>query len=180
MSAERNPESGSGRRRAERGPQGTQVFSREQVAELLADARGDGESPSLSRDVPQLVGISSATAGQSFPLTDDRVVLGRSAFCDIVINEASLSSEHARFSLDGDHWRVTNLLSTNGIFVNRRKVFSARLADGDRIRLGRLEFRFSDPAGRRAAGSDWGRTATWLIALAATVIGLGGLAVWLL
>lgn len=183
MSAERNPDrdTGTGRRsRPGRGPQGTQVFSREQVAELLADARGDGDSPSLSKDVPQLVGISSATAGQSFPLTGDRVVLGRSAFCDIVINEASLSSEHARFSLDGDHWRVTNLLSTNGIFVNRRKVFSARLADGDRIRLGRLEFRFSDPAGSAAAGSGWARPVAWMIVLVATVVGLGGLAVWLL
>lgn len=183
MSAERDPRTGpaSRRLRDERGPQGTQVFSREQVAELLADAQTDGEVSSLSQDVPQLVGISSATAGQSFPLRADRVILGRSAFCDIIINEASLSSEHARFTLDGDQWRITNLLSTNGIFVNRRKVFSTRLSDGDRIRLGRLEFRFSDPAGGiTGQGESWARPVAWLVGLAAAILGLAGLAVWLL
>lgn len=56
-----------------------------------------------------------------------------------------MSSEHARLVYSDDAWRVINLLSTNGVYVNDQKVFSQRLHDGDEIRLGRARLRFRDP-----------------------------------
>jgi len=124
---------GSGR---DQGPQGTQVFSRGEVDRLIEDASsGDDASQGA-----HLKGTSEGVRDQIFALRGNRMVLGRSANCDLVISDASVSSEHARLSYEGGVWRVANLLSTNGTFINNSKVSNGLLRDGDRLRLGRVEF----------------------------------------
>jgi len=73
-----------------------------------------------------------------------------------------MSSEHARMVFSDNAWRVINLLSTNGVFVNEQKVFSHRLHDGDEIRLGRARLRFRDP---HEGQSSWqgSRARSWLL-----------------
>lgn len=169
------------RRASTEGPQGTQRYSRDQVARLLEEAEQSATEDNKAQNLPQLVGINGPIAGRWFPLRSDRVVVGRSPVCDIRIHESSLSAEHARFTRHQEGWQVTNLLSTNGVFVNRRKVFSRLLADGDRIQLGRLEFRYSDPdadgSGRTTAS---GLRFLFGTAFFAGLAGLIALAIWLL
>ena len=64
------------------------------------------------------------------------LVIGRSGFCDIVLNKRSLSREHARvYELNGQHF-IIDLGSVNGTFVNGRQVHEPTpLKDGDRINL---------------------------------------------
>ena len=64
------------------------------------------------------------------------MVMGRSGFCDIVLNKRSLSREHARIDeRNGQHF-ITDLGSVNGTFVNGRPVHQPTLLkDGDRINL---------------------------------------------
>ena len=71
------------------------------------------------------------------------LVIGRSGFCDIVLNKRSLSREHARvFELNGQHF-VSDLGSVNGTFVNGRPVHEPTLLkDGDRINLFDLSLTF--------------------------------------
>ncbi|MDT8448552.1 MAG: FHA domain-containing protein [Wenzhouxiangellaceae bacterium] len=164
------------------GPQGTQVFSREQIAELLENETrefDDGERASLTL----LSGTGDdPAAAQTFALTADRITVGRSAVCDICVEEPSMSSEHARLVRSEDAWRIINLLSTNGVFVNGDKVFSHRLADGDEIRLGRTRLRFNDPVQRRSRRSASGGRASlvqWLPWLLVPVT-LAALAYWLI
>lgn len=157
------------------GPQGTQVFSRDQLPGNLATASGD---KTVVGHAARLVGVGDALEGKEFGLTSDRTTIGRSQVCDIQLEEPSLSSEHARLVRSEDGWRIINLLSTNGVFVNDEKVFSHRLADGDVIRLGRVRLKFRDPnaAGGTSGGADPMRWIPW-IALA--VIAAGG-AFWFL
>ncbi len=130
---------GSGRKK-DHGPQGTQVFSGDQVADLLAEVeQGDPDSSS-----PVLRGVSDGIQNRTLPLASDRVVIGRAAQCDLVLNDQSVSSQHARIFRDASGWQIMNMLSTNGTFVNDKKVSSSALKAGDRIRMGRLEFVF-DP-----------------------------------
>lgn len=75
---------------------------------------------------------------QVFIVGDRAVILGRSADCDIVINQESVSRRHARFSRSGDGWKVTDLGSKNGVRVNTFKIDEQRLRDGDRIDLGTI------------------------------------------
>jgi FHA domain len=59
-----------------------------------------------------------------------RVVLGRSASCDLRVDDARVSSEHASLGWTGAGWAVRDLGSKNGTFVGER-----RIAVGERIPL---------------------------------------------
>jgi pSer/pThr/pTyr-binding forkhead associated (FHA) protein len=46
---------------------------------------------------------------------------------------------HCRLTAGNDHLEVLDLKSTNGTFVNDKRVEKAKLATGDRLRIGRVE-----------------------------------------
>ena len=157
------------------GPQGTQVFSRDQLPGNLA---AGGDATVTGREA-RLIGVGEGLDGREFALTSDRTTIGRSQVCDIQLEEPSLSSEHARLVRSEDGWRVINLLSTNGVFVNDEKVFSHRLDDGDVIRLGRVSLKFRDPNSTSGAG-DGGGMPGWLPWVIVAGIVAAGAAIFLL
>lgn len=71
-----------------------------------------------------------------------RKVLSKEGF-PLPPDDKTASGEHALFENAGDHVVVTDLESSNGTFVNGRKVAKAKLKDGDRIMLGRTVIRVS-------------------------------------
>jgi diguanylate cyclase (GGDEF)-like protein len=77
----------------------------------------------------------AALLGLSQPLAAE-VVLGRDPECTVPLPAADVSRRHARVSPDGDGHVVVDLGSTNGTWVNGRRIASHRLAGGDRIRVG--------------------------------------------
>jgi FOG: FHA domain len=74
-----------------------------------------------------------------FRLKPGSYLVGRSAKCDIPLQDSSISRRHARLvvQLDGTV-KITDLASRNGLYLNDKLVESAILADGDRIRLGAI------------------------------------------
>lgn len=87
--------------------------------------------------------------GQAVPheLTGDEAVLGRNPDCTIQLNSNMVSRKHARVYRDGDGWRVEDLGSGNGTFVNGKKIDGpTSLGHEDRIKLGPLLFRFEAAA----------------------------------
>lgn len=69
--------------------------------------------------------------------------VGRAAVADFVLDAPFLSRVHCRITTRAEELVVEDLRSTNGTFVNGRRVERAALGDGDRLRLGRLEFAVS-------------------------------------
>lgn len=59
------------------------------------------------------------------------ITIGRSADCGIVINSDFVSRHHAIISWDEKGWRIQDTNSTNGIFVNGKKIQDASLNYGD-------------------------------------------------
>lgn len=173
MSEESDKQRKSSKR--DHGPQGTHVFSRGDVDQILRDA---GSTDTVSTRA-QLRGVSVEVKGRVFPLEGDRCVIGRADSCQIMLTDSSVSSEHARLSHDSAGWRVANLLSTNGTFVNDRKVSSEQLHHGDRVRLGRVEFLFQNPDEQHAAkgssapsrrtGPSW---VPWVIGVGVVALGI--------
>ena len=67
--------------------------------------------------------------------------MGRAPRADFVVDAALVSRLHCRFSLDDlQRLGVEDLGSTNGTWVNGLKVERAPLLDGDRVKVGRVEF----------------------------------------
>lgn len=107
---------------------------------------------SANTDLPHLV-IGTASGSQLVELpvsgADDASVweIGRDQGCEVVVNDPSVSSRHAQLVYGKGRWRVVNMVSTNGIFVNGEKKLSAYLADGDEIQLGAVKIVFKAGAG---------------------------------
>ena len=64
------------------------------------------------------------------------VTVGRHPDNDIVLRDDTVSRHHAWFMTEGENLIVTDKGSKNGTIVNAMKVESARLEDGDVIRIG--------------------------------------------
>jgi pSer/pThr/pTyr-binding forkhead associated (FHA) protein len=84
----------------------------------------------------------AVTQGLTFRLLPDSMkTMGRARRADFIVKAALVSRLHCRFSLSGEgQLIVEDLGSTNGTFVNGRKVSRATLAAGDRVQVGRVEF----------------------------------------
>jgi pSer/pThr/pTyr-binding forkhead associated (FHA) protein len=84
----------------------------------------------------------------SFALEKGRTTIGRSQSNDIVIDEDSVSGEHACIELVANDFMegvfdtfIEDLDSTNGTFVNEARVKRQQLYNADRIRIGWAEFK---------------------------------------
>jgi len=123
------------------GPQGTQVFELDEINKMVADEIM--QSQSAEADTPALIGISSNVAGMQFILDKPKLEVGRRANADISLKDKSVSSMHAHLICDEGQWKVLNLLSSNGTFVNGKKVAEQAINIGDRIAFGGAEFVFA-------------------------------------
>jgi pSer/pThr/pTyr-binding forkhead associated (FHA) protein len=85
------------------------------------------------------------SAPEAVPLTfrvspGSTKTIGRATGADFVIDTALVSRVHCRLEAGSDAIEVVDLSSTNGTYVNNARVDRARLNDGDRLRVGRVEF----------------------------------------
>jgi pSer/pThr/pTyr-binding forkhead associated (FHA) protein len=94
----------------------------------------------LERYEPTLVIVRGSGAGRELPLDRDKLVLGRGPEADLSFDDDEMSKQHAAVEFAGEGFRVCDLGSTNGTFVNGKPVHARDLASGDRIELGRHLF----------------------------------------
>jgi predicted component of type VI protein secretion system len=84
--------------------------------------------------------------GDRYPLLAAITVLGRDNSADVILDDPGISRQHTeiRVTSDGPHLvaSIRDLGSTNGTFVNGERIASRRLADGDRVNLGRTALTF--------------------------------------
>jgi len=86
-----------------------------------------------------------------YPLNGFMKEIGRLAECDIhLLDDARVSRRHARLDWDGSGWVVVDAGSTNGLFVNGKRVEEHRLKPGDELEVGETTLRYlaldkSDP-----------------------------------
>jgi len=120
------------------GPQGTQAFTVDEVNKMIA--KQIINSQSSDANIPALIGLSERLNGKEFIFSKNKFSIGRNPDNDIVLSEASVSSMHAQIIKVDDDWKVLNLLSSNGTFVNGKKVAEKIIVPGDRIAFAEAEF----------------------------------------
>ena len=76
----------------------------------------------------------------TFRLTSGAIkTIGRAARADFIVDRALVSRLHCRLTAGDEKLEVQDLSSTNGTFVNDKRVERAAIASGDRLRVGRIE-----------------------------------------
>ncbi len=71
-----------------------------------------------------------------------RTRIGRAAGCELQIESGSVSRHHALILVGPREAIIEDLNSTNGVFVNGRKVSRQLLGDGDAVTIGEIQFRY--------------------------------------
>ena len=88
-------------------------------------------------------GQTGISVGRVFALQSPATI-GRSSECDVPLNDSFLSALHARLIERNGIWLIEDLESLNGTALNGFELRDVtELHDGDLIRLGRVELRFS-------------------------------------
>jgi hypothetical protein len=88
---------------------------------------------------PRPTGVSSSSGLLTGLVGRRPAILGRSRACDLVLVDDSVSRRHAMVVWDGERIVLSDLGSTNGTFLNGRRIMRAEVQPGDRLRLGDLD-----------------------------------------
>jgi hypothetical protein len=114
----------------------TETFSAEDVREHLDDEDFGLEGPAL------VVRSGGGRAGESFHPSGERTRIGRSPDCEIFLDDVTVSRNHAVLIQRDGKFVVEDQGSLNGTFVNRRRIESASLEEGDELQVGKYRMTF--------------------------------------
>jgi len=95
--------------------------------------------------MPRLEIVDGPDKGKLFVLERDETVVGRLAYCDIVLPQKNISRQHARLVRSGSEYFLEDMDSTNGTFLNGKRVRArTKLRDHDLIRVYDVTLLFRD------------------------------------
>ena len=80
--------------------------------------------------------------GESFPLDGDRITIGRRPDCAVFLDDVTVSRDHALLVRRGGDWHLDDLGSLNGTYVNRHRIETHHLQDGDELQVGKYKLTF--------------------------------------
>lgn len=121
----------------------------------LRPARGGGTQPRVAAPAParqsrktkkaprKVAIVEGDKKGKSFELGDE-LIIGRGERSGLVLDDTYVSQVHARIFARDDTYQLEDMGSTNGTYLNRRRITSpAELQRGDQVKIGKtvLELR---------------------------------------
>jgi predicted component of type VI protein secretion system len=99
--------------------------------------------------LPKITITEGPGAGKEYEV-DEAVILGRLDSNDIPVHDTKASREHAKIYKQGSVFSIVDLNSSNGTFVNGKKITKQALSSGDEITIGQVSLRFEDPEAEAA------------------------------
>jgi pSer/pThr/pTyr-binding forkhead associated (FHA) protein len=113
----------------------------------LQDAPGPADDTvvqlgELAEGVASLVVRSGAQAGATFALRNSITRLGRHPDSEIILDDITVSRRHAEFVRFDDGFRVRDVGSLNGTYLNRERVEESDLTNGDEVQIGKYKLAF--------------------------------------
>lgn len=117
-------------------------------ADRKADKQSRRQSQSRGKrprgEPTQVVVVEGPNAGQTVPLDQAPILIGRGADAAIRLDDDYVSTRHARIAISGDQWFVEDLGSTNGTYMGSHRLTQpTTLQLGSKVRIGKttLELR---------------------------------------
>ena len=96
-------------------------------------------------------------AGSRFVLDVPMVTAGRHHDSDIFLDDVTVSRRHAQFLRDSAGYRVKDVGSLNGTYVNRERIDEVQLAAGDVVQIGKYRLVYVDGTGQVARTREEGQ-----------------------
>lgn len=97
---------------------------------------------SLPEGSALLIALSGANEGARFLLNKDVTNAGRQRKTDIFLDDFTVSRRHAQFIRENGVFSVRDSGSLNGTYVNRERIDSAMLSNGDEVQIGKFRLSF--------------------------------------
>jgi pSer/pThr/pTyr-binding forkhead associated (FHA) protein len=106
----------------------------EEDAAILDEIKTEG--PAL------VVRSGGGRAGEHFLLEKEQTTVGRSPDCDVFLDDVTVSRRHALVVRRDGRFFIEDKGSLNGTFLNRRRIESGPLDDGDELQIGKYKLTF--------------------------------------
>jgi pSer/pThr/pTyr-binding forkhead associated (FHA) protein len=107
---------------------------------------GDFEAISMdaatARGPALVIRAGGGRVGESFSIEEERTTIGRRPDCGVFLDDVTVSRDHAVLIHRADHWHLDDCGSLNGTYVNRSRIESQRLEEGDEVQIGKYKLTF--------------------------------------
>ena len=80
--------------------------------------------------------------GESFAVDGERMSIGRRPEAEVFLDDVTVSRDHALLIRRGEQWHLDDCGSLNGTYVNRSRIESQRLEEGDEVQIGKYKLTF--------------------------------------
>jgi pSer/pThr/pTyr-binding forkhead associated (FHA) protein len=97
----------------------------------------------VTQNGPALViRVGGGRVGESFPVDGERLSIGRRPDSEVFLDDVTVSRDHALLIRRAEHWYLDDCGSLNGTYVNRSRIESHRLEEGDEVQVGKYKLTF--------------------------------------
>ena len=93
----------------------------------------------------KIIGLTGSFRGSEYFVNKDEFTIGRAKNNDMILNDKTISGNHAKIVKRGEKYEIHDLNSTNGTFVNDTRVTVQPLRTDDIIKFDVMEFKFIHP-----------------------------------
>jgi pSer/pThr/pTyr-binding forkhead associated (FHA) protein len=98
--------------------------------------------PVAERGATLVIRSGGGRSGESFSVVGDRLTVGRRPDSDIFLDDVTVSRDHAILVRRAGAYHLDDGGSLNGTYVNRQRIESHRLSDGDELQIGKYKLAF--------------------------------------
>jgi pSer/pThr/pTyr-binding forkhead associated (FHA) protein len=124
----------------EAGGETTEAYQLDEAGELrpvdLEQVTGEGATLAIRS--------GGGRAGEIFNVSGERMTIGRSPDAEIFLDDVTVSRNHALLVRRRDGLYIDDLGSLNGTYVNRRRIESHKLQNGDELQVGKYKLTYLD------------------------------------
>jgi hypothetical protein len=96
----------------------------------------------VARGAALVIRAGGGRAGESFSVAGERLTVGRRPDSDIFLDDITVSRDHAIIVRRGHDYYIDDCGSLNGTYVNRERIDSHHLTDGDELQIGKYKLAF--------------------------------------